>query len=230
MQEALNQIREQLVELISEQAKILPQPDRENATKAQDEPKAQAPSQWGENEKRIADGTDLVAGAIRALNEKFFKEIPREFSPVAETQKYVAAAFIHQKESIQLWQSQWPEAYTKGQASLQALKDALAALPQEADNQGQASDQSSDDEKGDESESSEDGESSESQEGESQDGEEGEQGDMESMDATKMDLDSMELPPPTNSPEDVIRRSQEMQGARQGKGGEKKGKPVEKDW
>jgi hypothetical protein len=113
---------------------------------------------------------------------------------------------------------------------LQALKDALAALPQEADNQGQALDQSSDDEKGDESESSEDGESSESQEGESKDGEEGEQGDMESMDATKMDLDSMELPPPTNSPEDVIRRSQEMQDARQGKGGEKKGKPVEKDW
>ncbi len=217
MQVALDEIREELVELITAQRKILP---------GADEPEDTVPERWGEDEQKIADGTDQVATLINKLNETFFKGIPREFTPVAETKKHVATAFLNQNQSILVYQSQWADALAKGRASLQALQDALAALPQEPDDQSQSSDQSSDDEEGDDSESG-DGDSSEGDEGESEDGEEGE---MESSDATQIDLESIDLPPPSNSPEDVIRMSQEMQNARQAAGAKKKGKAVEKDW
>jgi len=161
------------------------------------------------------------------MNEKFFKGIPRDLTPIANTKKHVASAFLNQNESILVHQSKWLEALAKGRASLKALQDALAALPQEPEDQQQSSDPSDDGEEEDESESSEDGDADEGQESDDQDGE---AGDMESSDANSVDLESIELPPPSNSPEDVIRMSQEMQDARQANGAKKKGKPVEKDW
>jgi|GEM_PF-3420830 len=218
LQTALDQIREKLILLIAQQRSNLLQ---------RNESEDHAPDQWGENEQLIADGTDQVTSQVNELNEKFFKGIPRDLTPVAGTKKHLATAFLHQRESILIFANQWPEALEKGKASLRSLKDALAALPQEPEGDDQSSDKNDDREEGDESEDSEQGEEGEEGDSESDDGEPGEQ---DSAQATKMDLKSIELPPPNNSPQDVIRMSQELQEARQSDGAKRKGKPVEKDW
>jgi len=218
MEAILDQIREKLLILITQQQKNLPQAD---------EPEDVMPKKWGELEQQVADGTDQAATQVNEFNEKFFKGIPRDLTPLAETKKHIATAFLNEKQGIMVCKTQWAEALSKGRTSLKALQDALASLPQDPEGSDQDSEQGDEREEGEEGASDEDGEESEGEEGE---GDEGEQGEMESMNSTKIDLESMELPPPTNSPEDVIRMSQEMQEARQAAGAKKKGKPVEKDW
>jgi len=218
MQLALDEIRKKLLVLIEQQASLLPKDETSK--------EASLPS-WGKEEQRVADGTDVVSGLLRKMNEKFFPEVPRDLTPVAESKKHVAKAFLSQKEAILIYRVNWEQAKNYGQISLKALQDALAALPQEADGQGQSSDDAQEGDSDDQKQMSDDGNPANGDQGDS---DEGEQGDQETAGATKVDLKSMELPPPTNSPEDVIRRSREQQGSRQAGGKGRNGKPVDKDW
>lgn len=217
LQTALNEIRERLLVLIVMQQRNLPQAD---------EPEDIAPDQWLDKEQKVADGTNQVSTLVNKLNEKFFKGFPGDLTPVGETKKHLATAFLNENEALLIFINQWPEALVKGRTALQSLRDALAALPQDAEGSSQDSDQG---DEGEESESSEEGEEGEGKDGEN-DSQGGEEGEMDSAQSTKIDLESIDLPPPSNSPEDVIRMGQEMQEARQAAGARKKGKPVEKDW
>lgn len=219
MQAALEEIRKKLVSLVHQQRQNLPR---------KEEPQEVMPDQWELREQLIADETDNTTTLVNQMNEQFFKDIPRDLTPVAECKKHLSTAFLHQREAIMICKSEWPTALEKGQASLESLLAALNALPQESDDSGQGSEESDESEDGEESESSDQGDESEGdQESEESSGEEGE---MSQSDTPEMDLNSIDLPPPSNSPEDVIRMSQEMQNARQAEGAKKKGKAVEKDW
>ena len=121
------------------------------------------------------------------------------------------------------------DAYFEEEFALNELRAALEALPRDPDSADQ---QEGEGEEGDEEGDSEEGEGDEEgEEGDQESDSEGsKEGDMESSDATKMDLEAIDLPPPNDSPEDVIKKNSEMQQARQSQGAKKKGKPVEKDW
>ena len=104
----------------------------------------------------------------------------------------------------------------------------MEALPRDPDS---ADAQEGEGDDGDEEGDSEEGEGDEEgEEGDQESDGEGEEGDSEPMEATKMNLESIDLPPPNDSPEDVIKKNASMQEARQSQGGKKKGKPVDKDW
>jgi len=219
MQEALEAIRKKLIGLIDQQSQNLPEAD---------EPKDEVPEKWQEKERAVAMGTELVGEMLNALNRKFFKGIPDDLTPVKESQSYTATALENQMDGLRVFPKSWADALAKGEESLQSLRDALAALPQEADNQGQPADDAQDQEGDDQ----EQGDSDDDGEGEAgdQESDDGELGEMESSDANQMDLEAIDLPPPSNSPDDIIRMSQEMQESRQASGAKKKGKPVDKNW
>ncbi|MEO1856590.1 MAG: hypothetical protein ABGY95_04390, partial [Rubritalea sp.] len=217
MREDLEEIREKLTTLISQQASNLPKPE--------DSPKA--PPQWEARQQTVSTGTKAVSSLIENYNENYFKGMPPEVTPLKDTRAHVTTAIEKQKLSLIHYISEWSKALTHGRESLLALQQALLALPQDPQGSGEPSDEGDEGEDGEPTESSEEGEEGEGEEGDSESGAEGE---MDASDATKMDLDSNDLPPPSNSPEDIIRMSQEMQQARQAAGSKKKGTPVEKDW
>ena len=217
MREALEEIREMLTTLITQQADNLPKREQVKA----------APAQWDVRQMAVATGTKQVSTLIEDYNETYFKGIPPEVTPLKDTRSHVATAEEKQKLSLDLYLSEWLKALTNGQQSLHALQQALLALPQDPQGDADPSEEGEEGEQGEPSESSEEGEEGEGEYGESEGGEEGE---MDDSDTTKMDLDSIDLPPPSNSPQDIIRMSQEMQQARQAAGSKKQGTPVEKDW
>ena len=217
MREALEEIREKLSTLISQQADNLP--------KQEEVP--EAPPQWESRQQTVSTGTKLVSTLIEDYNKTYFKGMPPEVTPLKDTRAHVATAIEEQKLSLIHYVSEWSKALTHSRESLHALQQALLALPQDPQGSGDPSDEGDEGEEGEPTESSEEGEEGEGEEGESEGGEEG---DMDASDATKMDLESIDLPPPSNSPEDIIRMSQEMQQARQAAGSKKQGTPVEKDW
>jgi len=219
MKEALEAIRKKLVALIELQSANLPK------TK---EPKEKIPDQWQEKERDISTGTAQVGEMLNALNRKFFKGIPEDFTPVKDSKIYAAKALEQALDGIRVFSNSWPEARVKGEGALQSLRDALDALPQEAEKDGQAADKGKEQD-ADDQEKADSNDAGDGEEG-NQESEDGDQGEMESADANQMNLESIELPPPSNSPEDIIRMSQEMQGARQASGSKKNGKPVDKNW
>ena len=217
MREALEEIREKLTTLITQQADNLPKLEQVKA----------APAQWDLRQKAVATGTNQVTTLIEVYNETYFKGIPPEVTPLKDTRTHVATAREKQKLSLEHYLSEWLKALTHGQESLHALQQALLALPQDPQGDADPSEEGEEGEQGEPADSSEDGEEGEGEYGESEGGEESE---MDTSEATKMDLNSIELPPPSNSPADIIRMSQEMQQARQAAGSKKQGTPVEKDW
>ncbi len=217
MREALEEIREKLTTLITQQADNLPKLEEVKV----------APEQWSPRQKLVADGTRKVSALIESYNETYFKGMPPEVTPLKDTRAHVTTAGEKQKLSLIHYLAEWDKALTSGHESLHALQQALLALPQNPQGAGDPSDEGEDGEEGEPTESSEDGEEGEGEDGESEGGEEGE---MDASDTAKMDLDSIDLPPPSNSPEDIIRMSQEMQQARKSAGSKKQGTPVEKDW
>ncbi|NWK54214.1 VWA domain-containing protein [Verrucomicrobiaceae bacterium N1E253] len=219
MQAAMELIRQRLISLIERQGENLPQAD---------EPEDQPLEEWVSREQKIADGTDRVSALLIRFNETFFEGVPKDLTPMAQSQKHVSTAFLHQREGIMVFSASWPGALEKGRASMQSLQDALAALPQDSEGSGQDGDQE-EGESDEESESGDEGEESDGDEGESESSE-ADDGEMSESSQSKTDLESIDLPPPSNSPEEVIRMSQEMQEARQAAGAKKKGKPVDKDW
>lgn len=224
MQLVIDQIREQLVSLITQQQNNLPEADETS-----DRPSTEGMADWVKAEKIIAKGTEHVSSVIRGFNLKFFAEVPVEFTPLAETYEQVSMAWGYQKEALNLVQTQWSEAQSKGLSSLNALRLALAALPQDAETEGEGegnSEANASDE-GEEGNSEEEGDGDSEGQGED-DG--GNQGGAESMASGKIDLESIQLPPPNNSPDDVIQSSQALQEARKSSGGNKQSKPVERDW
>ena len=219
MQEALDAIRKKLIELIKLQGDNLPKSNQA---------KEQAPENWQTKEQVVSAGTEKVGEMLDALNRKFFKGIPEDFSPVKDSKTHTTKALKNQVDGIQVFPTSWPEALAKGKVSLQALQAALDALPQEADQDAQSAE--SDDKKEakdqDQGDSDDEGDAEEG----NQESDDGDQGEMMEAEANQMDLESMELPPPSNSPDDIIRMSQEMQESRQASGRKKKGKPVDKNW
>lgn len=219
MREALEKIREKLTSLITQQADNLP--------KLEEVP--EAPPQWEPRQQTVATGTKHVSTLIESYNETYFKGMPPEVTPLKDTRAHVATAEEKQKLSLIQYLAEWDKALTSSRESLRALQQALLALPQDPQGSGEPSEEGDEGEEGETSESSEEGEEGEGEEGESED-EGSEEGEMDASDATKMDLESIDLPPPSNSPEDIIRMSQEMQQSRQAAGSKKQGTPVEKDW
>lgn len=220
LEAALAEVRRQLESVILAQRENLPEAD---------EAEGQMPPAWVAREKSVADDTDAVAALLRAIDAKFFEGVPRDLTPVAACKAHVSTAFMHQLEGVRVASSSWEGALGKGRASLKSLMDALAALPRESDPSDASGEQSESGDEGEESDSSEEGDDGDGEEGENQsDG--GEDGQQAPGDAAKVDLESINLPPPNNSPEDVIRMSEQMQQARQAAGAKKKGKSVEKNW
>ena len=217
MREALEEIRAKLTALITQQADNLPDLQQVKA----------APTQWDVRQKAVATGTKQVSTLIEDYNETYFKGMPPEVTPLKDSRTHVATAEEKQKLSLDHYLAEWDKALANGHQSLHALQQALLALPQDPQGDADPSEEGEEGDEGDPSDSSEEGEEGEGEEGESEGGEEGE---MDDSDTTKMDLDSIDLPPPSNSPEDIIRMSQEMQQARQAGGSKKQGTPVEKDW
>ncbi|MFT5882433.1 MAG: Ca-activated chloride channel family protein [Crocinitomicaceae bacterium] len=215
MREALEKIRENLITLITQQADNLPKLEEVTV----------APAQWDVRQKIVATETKEVSTLIEKYNETYFEGIPAEITPLKDTRAHVAVAEVKQELGLIQHLAEWDAALANGHESLHALQQALLALPQDPKGSGDPSEDGQDGEDGDTSDSSED--EGEGEEGESNGGEEAE---MDVSEATKMDLDSIDLPPPSNSPEEIIRMSQEMQQARQAAGSKKKGTPVEKDW
>jgi len=217
MREALEKMRENLITLISQQTDNLPKFEEAIG----------APAQWAARQKTVATGTKEVSTLIENYNETYFEGVPAEVTPLKDTRSHVATAEQKQELSLIQYLVEWDEALANGHESLHALQQALLALPQDPQESGDSSEDGEEGEEGEASDSSEDGEEGQGEEGENNAGEEPE---IDASESAKMDLDSIDLPPPSNSPEDIIRMSQEMQQARQAAGSKKKGTPVEKDW
>ena len=183
MREALEEIREKLTLLITQQSDNLP--------KLEDAP--QAPEPWQPRQMAVATGTQEVSTLLENYNKAYFDGVPPELTPLKDTSTHLATAEAKQQLSLSHYLAEWAKALSHGHESLHALQQALLALPQDPQGDGESSDEGEEAEEGEPSDSSEEGEEGEGEEGESEGGEEGE---MDPSDSTKMDLESMELPPP----------------------------------
>jgi len=229
LQSALDAIRTKLTDLIRQQSQNLPVSDthKKSNLSSAEKPPVHLPDGWVKNEQDIATGTAQAGEMLDAMNRQFFKGMPAELTPVRKSQEHVSTALKNQLAGIRAFPTNQPDAHANGRASLHELQAALEALPQQVDQEGQPSDEEEDD--GDNKEKADSNEGEGAQDGD-QNSEDGKQGDMEDADSMLMDLKSIELPPPSNSPEDIIRMNKAMQAARQAAQSKRKGKPVEKNW
>ncbi len=224
MKLALGEIRKQLEVLILAQ--------RENLTRTDEYLMMDVPSPdlydvLVEKERAIQSGTDKVVGHVDAADRKFFDDIPPEMSPLGATKGHLSSAVVYEMVAVGQLRHHPHDSYLKEEDALVALRAALDALPRDPD--GADKEDAEGDEGDDEGDTGE-GDSDGAEGDRDSDSEGDEQGDMESVDAPKMNLESIDLPPPNDSPEDVIKRNALMQQARQAQGAKKKGEPVEKDW
>ncbi|MCP5538087.1 MAG: VWA domain-containing protein [Akkermansiaceae bacterium] len=181
-----------------------------------------------DKEQSLKQSTAVAIELTSATNQKFFKDLPPEVSPLGETMAQLGKALDDEATAIEYMLHHPHDAYVQEDLALTALRAALEALPRDPDS---ADDQEGEGEEGDEEGESEEGEGDEEgDEGDQESDADGEGTDSEATEASKMNLESIDLPPPNDSPEDVIKKNAVMQEARKSEGGKKKGKPVEKDW
>ncbi|BDS06109.1 hypothetical protein NT6N_11490 [Oceaniferula spumae] len=226
MKDALAELKAMIEKVIAAQASNLKLTDE--ALMA-DQPELGWEERLKKAELLILDETQKALALTDAANEKFFKEVPAEVSPLKDTKEQLVRALGFESTAIKYMIDHPHDAYFEEEFALDALRNALEALPRDPES---ADEQAGEGEEGDEESDSEESEGDQDgEEGDQEsDGEGEDQSDMEAAEASKMDLESTDLPPPNDSPQDVIKKNAAMQETRQSQGGKKKGKPVEKDW
>lgn len=226
MKEALAQLKELLEMNVAAQLSVLKQTD---VFLMEERPTLGWETQLQAKERVILEGTRNAVKLVNETNDKFFDELPAEVSPLADTKSHLIKALEYETAAIDFLIHHPYDAYIEEEFALTQLRKALEALPRDPDSADQ---QTGEGDEGDEEGDSDEAEGDEEgEEGDQESDSEGEEdGDMESMDAPKINLESIDLPPPNDSPEDVIKKNAAMQDARQSQEAKKKGKPVEKDW
>ena len=225
MKEALAELKELVEVAVETQSRILKATDM---ALTDDQPRLDWREVIQRAESSILGMTNEAVKLTDSTNEKFFKDLPPEVSPLVDTKAYLTKALGYESTAIAYMLHHPHDAYFEEEFALNELRAALEALPRDPDS---ADAQEGEGDDGDEEGDSEEGEGDEEgEEGDQESDGEGEEGDSEPMEATKMNLESIDLPPPNDSPEDVIKKNASMQEARQSQGGKKKGKPVDKDW
>lgn len=219
---ALENIKKQIEELITAQSDNLS--STEQLLTEQDQTKT---TPLVEAEQKIIEGTRAATGFVKATAKKFFDSDIPEGNPLEKTATNLTTAEASETSATETFPTSLEEAKGHETAALAALKAALEELPMDPETAEEEAAQG--EEEGEEAEPSEDGEPSDGDSESSEDGE-GEQSDENSEAEGKIDFEAMDIPPPNDSPEDIINKNQAMQQARQSDGGQKKGEPVEKDW
>ena len=212
MQDALNKIREKIEQLIDAQSANL------SATREYLKNKkhlTETEKQLLGAEKSIESNTGGTVKDARDFADKFFKGLPDNLSPVSETLKALTSAEGNEKKAVEKLATTPGDAVTPEAEALKDLKKALDSLPSQ--NQKK---------QGESEEESDSGDQDSDQEG----NEEGESENMPSQKSAKIDLNNQEIPPPNESPEDILKRDEEIQRMRQSKESGKKRKPVKMDW
>jgi len=214
MQDALKKIRENLEKLITAQS------DNLNAT----DQYLKKHQTLSETEKRLLDVEKMIkkdTGGVtvecKNFSEKFFKGLPDNLSPVNETIKALNSAEGNEKKAIEKLADIPGDAISPERDALKDLKKALESLPtQNQQQQGDSEEESESD--------------NQDQDSDQESNEEGDSENMSSSNSAKMDLNKQDIPPPNESPEDILKRDEEIQQMRQAKEAGKKRKPVKMDW
>lgn len=223
----LIEIREDLLALIAKQRVVIAATKNHREDK---QPKPEAIQQLTKEETIIATGAGAVAQRIEEASEKFFKQIPLSVSPLFSSLSHSLQARSHAQTSVTLLDGEVAKALERECLALASLESALAALPRDPSGAkkpgGEGEQAAKPGDEGEENESEGDGDDGDG-EGENESGEEG---NLAAMEMLKLDLNSIELPPPSDSPQDVMKKAAVMQEARQAKGGGQKSKGVKKNW
>ncbi|MBT8037495.1 MAG: VWA domain-containing protein [Verrucomicrobiae bacterium] len=225
MKQALDAIRKQLEALILKQRFNLTDTER---YLMEDVGEPETRDALIKNERAIQSGTDKLIKRVDRVNKRLFDGIPADASPLATARGHLSLARAFEARVIEQFMQHPRNSLAQEQSALEALCAALEALPRDPD---AADDQSTANDAGDDEGRDEAAEGDQGDDGNRESDREGDRrGDAEFMDTPEMNLESIDLPPPNNSPEDVIHKNAIMQKARQAQGAKKKGKPVEKDW
>ena len=209
MQKALDEIRGDLEKLVVDQGGNLTKTNQEESLL----------NELREKEQEIRQDTSLVQDKIKALRDKHFNKMPEENSPFKSSQESLKKATVSEEQAIDSLALTKKDSIPFEQDALNYLKEALEQFPQDPNQQ-------QDEGESDEGESDDEGE--EDYEEESEEEGEGEYG--EPMDTEKIDLQNQQIPPPTDNYEDILKREQQIQDARQQNSSDKKRPAVEKDW
>ncbi|MFC4992476.1 VWA domain-containing protein [Rubritalea tangerina] len=216
MQADLDKIRAALLALIEQQKNNIPT-----------EAPTQLPESWKTQQTSIKQTSSDTDQAMQDYHTTHFDGLDPSLSPLKNARSHLMRAIEHQALSLTHFDQAPTQPLEHARASQADLEAALLALPQDPE---AASDSENQDDASNEDEEGESSDEGEESEGEPSDAEQGQEGEAGEMQAGKIDLNSLELPPPSNTPEDIIRMSQELQQARQAKSANKKGSSVEKDW
>ena len=215
MKQALQLIGQKLVTLIEAQSDNLVATD--DCIKNSDK-NDEIRKQLLNTEKDIEKKTGEVTRDSDSFVERFFKGIPKEFSPMGETVKQLEIALDNEKRANkELELAVIQKSSDAEKSALEALKLALKALP--AEKQKKQGDE-------DEKKSSED----ENESSDSESDEESDSDSSQSSDKPKIDMKNKQLPPPNESPEDILKRDEEIQKMREKNATGKNQKPVKMDW
>ena len=213
LQAELEKIKQELIAHIEEQALI------QQLTRSKIE-QFQIIDSLAEQQRSLSEKTYDTLDLYEVLRNNFFKDVPPEAFPFAESREFTRAAIKDENQASEDLLAQDHAVVKIQDSALENLRKALAALDQDQ-NQSQA-DESQDSD----SDSSEEGE--EGEEGDEESDEEGE--DQSSADSAKMDLANQELPPPNQNPADIVKMEQQLQKMREANKKASKQKRVEKDW
>ena len=209
MQEMLKKIRKKLFDLVKEQTINLSSTN-DLIKQKKERPDTQPLVQ---RETFIVTETRLVKKMVDGLGNKYFMEVEEKMNPFKTAGKLLAQAEPEQLSATEKLKSALAEAPAYEVKSLKLLKQALESIPDDPNSQKNQSGESDKGEEGDE---------------EAEEDPEGEEGDA-SSDSLKDSPDSQDIPPPNETPEDILKQAEENQKQRvPGKG--KKGKKVKMDW
>ena len=215
MKKMLEDIREHLLSLIEMQAENLQ--NSHTCIKSGDNANVNQAT-ITKAEKVIRQGTDDVTKEGKEFNKRFFEGLPEDLSFVKDTLEQLQIALDSEDAAItELQKSVSLQAAADENKALEALKKALQALPADQQQQQQSENedqQNSDDEQTSDSESENESDSDNSQ----------------SSNQSKVDMENNQLPPPNESPDDILKRDEEIQKMRDQNGAGKKRKPVKMDW
>ena len=205
----LEEARKQLEALIASQDNIVKQ-DLEHAENTTDK------TPLVTEEQTVLADTHKTISHFETFKNKHFSGPQADMFPFQASLGFILGAMVQEEESIKLLKANAATSHEPLKKALDGLIEAREALEQE-----QQSSDSSSDEEGEESDD-------EGEEGDEEGEEEGEQEGQAS--AGKIDLNSQDIPPPNESPQDILKMEQQLQELRKAnkKSGKRSG--VKKDW
>jgi Ca-activated chloride channel homolog len=209
MQQALEVLRQKLAKLIELQTANI-ETSSKNLT---------VNTELTAKEEGIYKDTSSLKSDIGAFEKKYLPGIDPDLSPFVESAKSLGKAEISEKQAIEALKLVVKDSIVFQQDALTYLKEALEQFPQDPSqqqNEGE-SEEDSDSEEGDE-------------EYDEESEEEGDEEYGEPSDTEKVDLENQDIPPPTDTPEDILKREQKIQDIRQKNKSGKKRPRVEKDF